>query len=148
MDQFESNTLLQEAFTQATLTAESKCHTNMKTTWKVAHSPRLTTQGDECDKWFDAGLLPQNNLECKKGGKRRGGRKQRPIKITAPETILYFGNDVLLSFGNDVLLDRITSLQKWALVGRWYFLEIQEAEMMRQWLVKKWKIMLGMSPRW
>jgi len=96
MDSLGSGTSLQEVFIQATLVVESQCHTNMNMTWKVAHSPRLTTLGDGRDMWFDARLLPQNNLESKKGGKRTDDRKEHPIRITTLAHIPPFGHDVLL----------------------------------------------------
>jgi len=59
--------------------------------------------------------------EGKKGGRRRGGKKHHTININALAPIL--------SFGHDVLLERVTSLHKRAIVGKWYFVEIEESEM-------------------
>jgi len=137
MDPFDLDISLQEEFIQTTVAAESQRHANQNMMRQEALFPQLTTKGDGSDWWRETGVMPHINNEGKKGGGRKGGRKHPPIKISTPVPIL--------SFGHDVLLDHITSLQKRALVGRWYFSEIDEVEM-RQWLAKKWKILVGYVP--
>lgn len=54
--------------------------------------------------------------------------KHRSIKSIPPP--------LALTLDSVVLLDRITSLQKWRLVGRWYFSDMEDSEM-HNWVEKK-----------
>ena len=67
---------------------------------------------------------------CYDGGVRCGSKKHHAIKIT---TLGPF-----LSFSHDVLINKVSSLQKRALVGKWHFVEVGEGEM-RSWVETKWK---------
>ena len=44
-----------------------------------------------------------------------------------------------------MLLDKVISLQKYALVGIWYFSDLLEEEM-RDWVESKWKTLLDYAP--
>lgn len=65
---------------------------------------------------------------------RHSKNKQRSIKMTSPPPTL--------SLENVVLIDRITSLDKQASVGRWHFADFSDSNM-RDWVGKRWKTMLG-----
>jgi len=80
-------------------------------------------------------LLSQGGEHASWG--QRSKHKHHFIKTTTPQPTF--------SLDNVVLIDKLTSLQKHALVGRWYFSDVSNPNM-RDWVDKKWKSMLGYMP--
>lgn len=86
-------------------------------------------------------LIPHASQSAREEGVRpdisRCKFKQRPIKsIPLPSAI---------TLDNVYLSDRITSLQNIALVGRWHFPIMDDAQM-RNWLGSQWNSLLGYIP--
>lgn len=64
-------------------------------------------------------------------------KHNRPIKSSPPPEAI--------NLDGPLLLDRISSLQKRALVGRWHFPSMDESQF-RSWIMAKWAPLLGYSP--
>jgi len=105
MDPFASNTSTHEAFIRAMLEAESCHHTFFGSMWGMgpldSHA-RLPRDGQ--NHWKDGGHATyDSHATCCAGVVRRGGNKQCVIKITTLTPFLCF--------------------------GKWYFGDVDEAEM-------------------
>lgn len=65
-------------------------------------------------------------------------KKQQPLKTIPPPSAC--------NLDNAFLADRITSLQKRALLGRWHFPDMGDSQM-HLWLGKQWNHLLGYIPK-
>lgn len=136
LDPFAFDTSAHEVFIWATLDVESQHKIYSRSQrgegTTISHARRPTVDPINFPDGRHATLASHEARHV--GGDKRGRHKHHAIKIT---TLTPF-----LSFGHDVLIDRVISLQKRALVGKWHFVELGEGEM-RNWVETKWKLLLG-----
>lgn len=120
-DPFESDTSAHEAFIRATLVAETNYHSFIG--MERVEGPtdqHAWCPGDDPIDLIDGRHDSHDSQGAHHGGGDKcGSHKQHSIKITTSTPFLYFGHDVLI--------DRVTSLQKRALVAKWHFVEVAKA---------------------
>lgn len=128
MDAF-SDTSIASAMVRATMVAEQRGGgTSSMVNWKTSLIDNLIPQ---------AFILNQGKLEDGSCYQSRSG-KQRPTKTSYPPSAVHLDSSFLL--------DRIVSLQKHALVGRWHFPSMEDGQF-RIWIGDNWNALLGYIPK-